>query len=308
MNSLLPQHREVLNDITTDVQAIVDNHMAQQNLWYPSELLPALEDFKRHDLPPELASGLVLNLLTEDGLPYFLALLVAHLGDEGPLFEWSKIWTAEEDRHGAAIKMYLHRTLRRDQLIRVEKMQANYLSSGFWPEWSKDPYRLLAYVVMQERATQYSHAAIARRAASVDPVLRTMMSKIAGDESRHHDAYVGMFRALLERNPSHAIEAFYLVIKNFAMPGANVPGFSELSIIQDRTGMFGAKEFADIIVEATDKLNFWSLTDLDERGENARDSIDKTIKLLRRVAERSAKQSKRTLQINFLGDNVTVEV
>lgn len=302
--NLHPQHAEALRDINPDVANIIRIHESQKPEWFPTELIP--ENWKGTKLPPELAAGLTLNLLTEDGLPYFLSLLVTHLGDEGPLFEWNKLWTSEEKLHGTAIQLYLYECLGREERIRVERMEKQYLRVGFWPDWSRDPFKLLAYVVLQERATQFSHAAIARKAASVDPVLRTLMSKIAGDESRHHDAYVSMFGALLKRDPSHAVTALHSVIKYFKMPGAGVDGFQALSQIQERSGMFGAKEFRYIIVEACDKLGIWELTGLSGDAEKAREDIQKTIKLLERVDERNQRQAKKEIPITFLDGNISI--
>jgi len=216
MHTLHPEAREAMTAIATVIASVVKDHESKQRLWMPSELIPNQHQFPK--LPPEIAGLLTLNSLTEDGLPFFLSLLVKHLGDEGAIWDWNRLWSAEEDRHGRVIGLYLYSTLSRETLIDIERMQYAYMRSGFWPNWSNDPFQLIAYVVLQEQATWLSHAGIARRAVDVDPVLVSILSKVAGEEHKHYQAYLAMFEALLAHNPSHAIKSLFLSVKGFDMP------------------------------------------------------------------------------------------
>lgn len=296
--------KEAMATIAPTIQRVVTEHEANQRLWMPSELIPYEHKFPR--LPPELAGLLALNLLTEDGLPYFMALLVKHLGDEGPIWEWNRLWTAEEDRHGQVIKRYLYQTLVRDELIALEEMQYHYLRSGFWPQWSNDPYQLFSYVLLQEQATWLSHAGIARQAKSVDPVLTTIMGKVSGEELKHYQAYLKMFQALMEINPSHAVCSILAVVKKFSMPGTSIPGFTELATLQVRLQVFGPIEFSNLVSKLWDTLNIGRLTNLESYGDQARDKLAKRMSILEQYAKRAAEGGREIIPLAFLRKTVTV--
>ncbi len=293
------RHQELLTALQPTVADVTRQHVASQNLWMPSELLP--KGFETQAISEATAAMLTMNLLTEDGLPYFLSLLVHHLGDEGALFEWSRVWTSEEDRHGAAIKLYLREALPQEQFLAVERMQHSYLTDGFWPKWENSPIRLIAYVVLQERATQLSHAGIAKRAKHEDPVLQKMLGRISAEEHRHHLVYFAFFERLFELDPTECLQALSKVVGTFEMPGHQMPAFSEIAYLQARLGVFGPRELADIITDVWKKLTIDTVSNLNESGERARDTLAKQIKTLYRVADRMDKQAPRTVDLSLLG-------
>ena len=228
MNQIANRGREMLVAIDPVIRVVYEDHIRKQQLWMPTELLPTV--FRPSPIPSSITAMLVLNLLTEDGLPYFFGLLTKHLGAEHAIWDWTRVWTAEEDRHGRALQIYLDQVLAREQLIAMERMQYNYLKHGFWPDWGNDPVKLLAYVVLQEQATKVSHLGIALAAKDHDDVLFGLMKKIAAEEAKHHIAYLKMFKAALVLNPNHALEALLFVIRKFAMPGNGITGFGSLPL------------------------------------------------------------------------------
>lgn len=294
MNHIAARGHEILTAINPVIRGVYEDHIRKQQLWMPSELLPA--KFKAAPVPSSVTAMLVLNLLTEDGLPYFFGLLTKHLGAEHAIWDWTRVWTGEEDRHGRALQLYLDQALTREQLIGVERLQYNYLKHGFWPDWGGDPVKLLAYVVLQELATKDSHLGIAIAAKDHDDVLFSLMKKIAAEEAKHHMAYLKMFQAALEQDPTHALEALLFVIRNFAMPGNGIDGFSVLSEIQAHMNVFGPMQFAEIVDEVALKLGIKNMLGLDASGEKAREEILASVRILRRLAER--KRAKQTLALN----------
>ena len=305
MNKIDPALLEAMKAIEPVIEKVTEDHEAKQRLWMPAELIP--EEHKFPELPPEITGMLVLNLLTENGLPYFLMMLVKHLGDQGAIWNWSRLWTAEEDRHGNVIQLYLQQSLNHKQLTEIERMQFSYLRDGFSPDWSNDPFRLLSYVVIQEKATQVSHKGIARHAASVDPVLQGIFGRISAEEKKHHEAYLAMFGALLEANPSHAVIALHDTVKDFAMPGASVKGFDQLTILQQRLNAFGPAQLAEIMKLVWDELEIGSLANLSPEAEKARVDMSKRSRRLEKLAERLSSKEKK-VYLPFLGSDVTVTV
>lgn len=280
-------HTEILLAIEPAVTQIVARHEARKSgasLWMPTELFPS-EPLKE-SIPPDITAMLVLNLLTEDGLPYFTSLLTEHLGESSALRDWTRRWTAEEDRHGTAIKRYLHAVLKKEQVVAIEQLQFAYLRAGFNPDWSRDPLKLLAYVVLQEYATQVSHHRIAERARHHATVLPSLLWQIGAEERQHHLVYLDFFKLALQHEPNACLEALLFVIKSFAMPGEEISEFSEFSRLQARADVFGPRQFAKIVSSVTETLSLATLTGLSPSGAAARDGIMKLIHVLNRVARR----------------------
>ncbi len=161
-----PVQRDVLEALEPFVTARTQAHLDRRKLWFPNELMSAgadaavpvdtelqqLRDAAR-GLPDQVRVALAINLLTEEGLPHFHRLIAVHLGNESPWSTWNNLWTAEEDRHGCVMRDYV-RDARIFDMDALERMQYRYIESGFNPAWERDPYRLLAYTSLQERATQ----------------------------------------------------------------------------------------------------------------------------------------------------------
>ncbi len=281
---------ELLVSLDKKVSEIVDRHekITNKRLWMPTELIFGREI--NTSIPPEITAMLVLNLLTEDGLPYFTSLLTEHLGESSALRDWTRRWTAEEDRHGTAIKRYLHVSLQPEQVIAVERLQFQYLRAGFNPDWGRDPLKLIAYVVLQEYATQVSHHRIAERAKNHCKVLAQMLWQIGAEERQHHQVYLAFFKHLLQCEPDACLVAFLSVLKSFAMPGEEISEFAEFSRLQATAGVFGPRQFARIVSAVCDTLGLATLTDLNASGREAQEKIMKLVKVIERAAQRPLHQ------------------
>src|SRR5690349_23203042 len=108
---------EVLGAMEGFIRKQIEAHKERRKLWFPNELQPAdagatpedealltrMRDAAR-GIPVAVLVALALNLLTEEGLPHFHRLIAAHFGSGNAWSEWNYTWTAEEDRHGCAIR------------------------------------------------------------------------------------------------------------------------------------------------------------------------------------------------------------
>ena len=218
-NPDLGAQRDVLDAVAPQVAEFMQRHRDSRKLWMPSDLLPAHEQSDaEHDaeiaalrerargLPDSVRVALALNLLTEEGLPHFHRLVAQYMGHDGVWAEWNNLWTAEEDRHGCILRDYV-RDARLFDMRALEQMQYQYIESGFNPEWKDDPYRLLAYTSLQEKATQTSHANAGRLAGQYEPKLQKILAHICADEARHYAFYRDSFTAVLkaDTNPEVGI-------------------------------------------------------------------------------------------------------
>lgn len=288
-----PAQIEVLTALEPAVIREMDAHKARRKLWFPNDLMPAdaesapareAEILQMREaargLPDVVRIALALNLLTEEGLPHFHRLIAVYFGPASPWSDWNNLWTAEEDRHGCAMRDYV-RDARIFDMRAVEVMQFKYIEAGFEPEWQQDPYRLLAYTSLQEKATQISHANTGRLAAGREPMLQRMLAHVAGDESRHYQFYRAVFGEILRADTERALDSLLKVTLGFAMPGHNIPGFAEMSEVLGRGGVFGTRHYQGIVEEL---LEFWGIGALTGLSPHAQTTQERLMKVPARLA------------------------
>lgn len=304
---------EVLAAVEPAVEQAMEEHKAKRKLWYPNDHLPAderatakvdaeiarLRDAAR-GLPDSVRVAFALNLLTEEGLPHFHRLIAVHFGMSSPWGTWNNLWTAEEDRHGCAMRDYV-RDARLFNMRALEELQYQYIEAGFDPDWEHDPYRLLAYTSLQEKATQVSHANTGRMCRSIEPTGQRVLAHIAGDESRHYAFYRAVFAAILAQDPNRALQSLQKVTLGFAMPGHNIDGFGDMARVLERAGVFGPRDYSGIVVELLEFWNIGSLTGLSPLGREAQDKLMKVPARLNRVADYAdSKSQKKTYKFPFI--------
>lgn len=266
------------------VERNMARHVESRKLWMPSDLAPASEqmtDEQVRDLRelPERARGipdavrvsLALNLLTEEGLPHFHRLIAVYMGNDNAWSRWNFLWTAEEDRHGCVLRDYV-RDARLFDMEAFERLQYQYLEAGFDPEWDNDPYRLLAYTSLQERATQAAHANTGKLAAKYEPLIQRILGRVAADESRHFQFYRDAFIGLLEVDPTRAMESALKVMPRLAMPGHNIGGYVDMADVVYRSGIYGPREYRKVVSEC---LDAWGIADLQPQDAAGREAQDK---------------------------------
>jgi acyl-[acyl-carrier-protein] desaturase len=310
-----PDQIETLVALAPYVREQTSLHQGRRTLWFPNDLQPADDQNTeeqeaelrqmREDargLPDPVRVALALNLLTEEGLPHFHRLISTHLGNESPWSLWNNLWTAEEDRHGCIMRDYV-RDARVFNMGAMERLQFQYLDAGFEPDWEHDPYRLLAYTSLQEKATQVSHANTGRICGKYEGRIQRVLAHISGDESRHYQFYRACFGEILRNDPNRALVSLQKVTLGFAMPGHNIAGFDDMSEVVRRAGIFGPRQYQGIVEEL---LEFWQIggmTGLDAVGQDAQEKLMKVPSRLARVADYlDAKTQKRNFQFHFIYD------
>ena len=308
---------DVLKTLEGLVRDLMAQHMQKRRLWFSSDFLPADEQMDEDkgralDKLRERARGIVdavrvavvVNLLTEEGLPHFHRVFSNYLGNDNIWSKWNFLWTAEEDRHGAVLRDYARDT-RLFRFREIEMMQHAYNVAGFTPGWDQDPYRVFVYTTLQERATQFSHRNTGRLAGQHEPTLKKILDQVAADEARHFTFYRRVFKAILEVDPNRALQSALAIIPSLQMPGATMPHFREMADVIRRTGIYGPWDYKQIV---EDTLAFWKIdvmTGLNEAGRKAQDKIMTIPGRLQKVAEYVEQRSKaKTFSFNFLNDSL----
>ncbi len=281
----------LLHELAPATSRLLDRHLSVAKQWYPFEDVPwsHSSDFVRDEwdanvypLPDGVRAALLVNLLTEDNLPYYTNTLLRFAPKNHPLHEWSGRWTAEEWRHSAAMRDWILATRAIDPW-HLEDMRMVQMSTGIVPQ-APSLADTLAYVALQELATQVAHR---NTSQALDRTLRgkKIMSQIAGDEGLHHAFYRDLATAAIEIDPSYMVVAIARQLRGFRMPGTGIPDFANLERVIADAGIFDAEQYVSQVVCPT--LNAWNLDELEglsEEAAHARDKINRTVSALKRIA------------------------
>ena len=272
------------------VAGLVDRHLANTKEWFPHRLVPWSRGEDMGDdyewdptaspLPDEVRSALIVDLLTEDNLPYYFETIYNLFGKHDSWGTWARRWTAEEGRHSIVIRDYLSvtRAVDLDDLERGRMAQVS-LGEVPHPETVCDG---LAYVTLQELATKISHRNTGRLLE--DKVGFNVMARVAGDEQLHHVFYRDAATAALEIDPNGMVIAIDRQVTNFAMPGTGIPDFKAHAKAIANAGIYDLQIHHDQILEPI-VLGHWKieeLTGLSDEAERARDNV---LKYMRRVSK-----------------------
>ena len=310
---------EVLSYLESNVKEWIKDHIEKRKLWFSSDFLPADEKMndnqeknikqlrdRSRGVKDEVRVAVALNLLTEEGLPHFHRLIAQHLGDRSFWSKWNNMWTAEEDRHGAAIRDYV-RDARLFSFREVELMQFHYIESGFNPDWDKDPYKVFVYTTLQERATQVSHKNTGKLAGQDEPLLNGILSNIAADEAKHYTFYRSVFKEVLKLDPNRAMLSAADIMPAIDMPGISMPNFRDMADVVRRIGIYGPRDYKKIVEEA---IKFWEIeliTGLNDLAQKAQEKILSIPKRLEKVAEYIEKRTEsKTFSFDFIYNRILV--
>ena len=172
------------------------------------------------------------------------------------------------------------------------------------PDWQQDPYRLLAYTSLQERATQMAHANTGRNCAQYEPKIQRILAHISGDESRHYAFYRAVFAEILKHDASVARNSLLKVMPALAMPGHNICDYDHMSDVVRRAGIYGPRHYQEIVEELLGFWNIGALTGLSGEGAAAQDKLMKIPARLQRMAQYldAKATAERTFRFDFIYD------
>ncbi len=286
----------LLLELEPVVAGELDRHENVAREWFPHEYIPWSEG-RTYDgilggeawvpedstIPDVARTALIVNLLTEDNLPSYHFEIARLFGRDGAWGTWVHRWTAEEGRHGVAIRDYLSVTRAVDP-IALERARMIHMGTGFQAQ-DDDMLHTLAYVSFQELATRISHRNTGT--ASQDPICEQLLARIAADENLHMIFYRNLLAAAFEREPSLTMQAVNDVVQNFQMPGHSIEGFTRKSVQIANAGIYDLRQHRDqVLVPVLRQWKVWDIEGLDAEGEKARQSLDEFLAGLDTAAER----------------------
>lgn len=317
------------------MQQLLDLLKPVEQCWQPADFMPepsgdGFEERVREmrertaAIPDEYLVTFVGDMITEEALPTYMAMLNSLDGirDETGASDtawarWTRLWTAEENRHGDVMNKYMYLT-GRVNMRAVESTIQRLIASGMDPKTENNPYLGFVYTSFQERATKVSHTNTAVDAKKYgDEVLSSMCRNIAADEARHEVGYGKIVEQLFMRDPDGAMLAFAdMMRKQIVMPAhmmndgeheQNTGGrnlFADFSAIAEKTGTYTAWDYADIMEFLIKKWDVPSRKGLKPEAEEAQQYLCKLPDRIRKLAERSAarkaKQPKKSVPFSWI--------
>ncbi|PTA43365.1 acyl-ACP desaturase [Micromonospora sp. RP3T] len=287
----------LLTELEPVVEKNLDRHLSLAKEWFPHEYVP-WSDGRTFDGPlggeawseadstlPEAArTALIVNLLTEDNLPSYHHEIASLFGRDGAWGTWVHRWTAEEGRHGTAIRDYLTVSRAVDP-VALERARMVHMSAGYRNVHDDEVLHSLAYVSFQELATRISHRNTGR--ATGDPVCEALLSRVAADENLHMVFYRNLLAAAFELAPDQAMRAVADVLADFQMPGVGIDGFARKSVAIALAGIYDLRQHRDeVVVPVLRQWNLFEVTGLTGDGEAAREQIAAHLDMLETQAAR----------------------
>ncbi|GAA1371818.1 acyl-ACP desaturase [Catellatospora chokoriensis] len=286
----------LLRELEPVVETNLNRHLATAKEWFPHEYVPWSQgsDFdgplggqawepSQSKLSEVARTSLIVNLLTEDNLPSYHHEIATLYGRDGAWGTWVHRWTAEEGRHGVAIRDYLLTTRAVDP-IALERARMVHMETGFTAD-HPDVLGSLSYVSMQELATRVAHRNTGR--ISGDPICDALLAKVAADENLHMLFYRNLLMASFELVPNATMEAILRVVKSFQMPGHTIENFGRKSVQIAMAGIYDLRIHHDeVVMPVLRQLKVLERTGLSAEGERAREELVEVLGKLDAAASR----------------------
>ncbi|AMU70605.1 acyl-ACP desaturase [Mycobacteroides abscessus] len=312
---------ELLYELEPVVEENVHRHLGVTKDWNPHDYVPWSEgkNYKAlggQDWDPEQSKlsevakiAMITNLLTEDNLPSYHREIAMNFTMDGPWGTWVNRWTAEENRHGIAIRDYLVVTRSVDP-VELEKLRVEQMTRGFSPGQNRQDelfaeslFDSVVYVTFQELATRVSHRNTGK--ACAEPVADELLKRISTDENLHMIFYRNIVEAGLEIAPNQAVKAVHKVLDNFTMPGYTIPGFRRNAVTIATGGVYDPQSHLDeVVMPVLRKWRIFERDDITGEGEWYREDLARVVTDLKKTSadfeevkakylERQAKRAER---------------
>src|SRR3989442_4820472 len=217
-------YRDLLPSLEGHFASLLARHKeaAGKTAWTYPQFLP-LEAFRANAIEqPTLSATAYLAvetaLLTEVNLPWYTAGLSRGLEScPGPIQEFVRVWTSEEDQHATLLESYLLLTGGGDHAARARSRKA--MIAGGWSHTLAGPFEGMVYTAMQEAATRTFYLCAARACGEESPTLASALRRIAKDETLHMAFYRDVVKAHLDLD-SNYLRPLAAVMLRFEMPWA----------------------------------------------------------------------------------------
>ena len=304
---------QLLTELEPVVEANLNRHMRMRKDWNPHDFIPwsdgknyyALggQDWEpgQSQLSEVAQTAMVQNLLTEDNLPAYHREIAMNFGMDGPWGQWVNRWTAEENRHGIALRDYLVVTRAVDP-VQLEELRVEQVTRGFSPGqnqqgdlFAESLFDSVIYVTFQELATRVSHRNTGK--ACNEPIADQLLQRVSADENLHMIFYRDVSEAGLEVAPNQAMASLHRVLRNFKMPGFTVPEFRRKAVIIAVGGVYDPRiHLDDVVMPVLKKWRIFEREDFTGEAARMRDDLGVLVEELQEACDKFEVAKQRRLE------------
>ncbi|MGZ4584640.1 MAG: acyl-ACP desaturase [Mycobacterium sp.] len=303
----------LLHELEPLVEQLLNRHMTMTKDWNPHDYIP-WSDGKNfyalggQDWDPEESKlsdvaqvAMVQNLLTEDNLPSYHREIAMNFSMDGAWGTWVNRWTAEENRHGIALRDYLVVTRSIDP-VELEKLRVEQMTRGFSPGqnqqgdlFAESLFDSVVYVTFQELATRISHRNTGK--ACNESVADQLLQRVSADENLHMIFYRDVSEAGLEIAPNQAMKSLHRVLRNFKMPGYTVPEFRRKAVIIAVGGVYDPRvHLDDVVMPVLKKWRIFEREDFTGEAAAMRDDLALLVEELEEACDKFEESKRRRLE------------
>ena len=304
---------QLLHELEPVVETNLNRHLSMAKNWNPHDYIP-WSDGKNYyalggaDWDPEQSKlsevaqvAMVQNLLTEDNLPSYHREIAMNFGMDGAWGNWVNRWTAEENRHGIALRDYLLVTRAIDP-VELEKLRLEQVTRGFSPGqngqgdlFAESLFDSVIYVTFQELATRVSHRNTGK--ACDETVADQLLARVSADENLHMIFYRDVSEAGLEIAPNQAMKSLHRVLRNFTMPGYTVPEFRRKAVIIAVGGIYDPRiHLDDVVLPVLKKWRIFEREDFTGEAASMRDDLALLVEELKEACDKFEESKRRRLE------------
>jgi acyl-[acyl-carrier-protein] desaturase len=304
---------QLLHELEPVVETNLNRHLSMAKNWNPHDYIP-WSDGKNYyalggaDWDPDQSKlsevaqvAMVQNLLTEDNLPSYHREIAMNFGMDGAWGNWVNRWTAEENRHGIALRDYLLVTRAIDP-VELEKLRLEQVTRGFSPGqngqgdlFAESLFDSVIYVTFQELATRVSHRNTGK--ACDETVADQLLARVSADENLHMIFYRDVSEAGLEIAPNQAMKSLHRVLRNFTMPGYTVPEFRRKAVIIAVGGIYDPRiHLDDVVMPVLKKWRIFEREDFTGEAASMRDDLALLVEELKEACDKFEESKRRRLE------------
>ena len=304
---------QLLHELEPVVETNLNRHLSMTKNWNPHDYIP-WSDGKNYyalggaDWDPEQSKlsevaqvAMIQNLLTEDNLPSYHREIAMNFGMDGAWGNWVNRWTAEENRHGIALRDYLLVTRAIDP-VELEKLRLEQVTRGFSPGqngqgdlFAESLFDSVIYVTFQELATRVSHRNTGK--ACNETVADQLLARVSADENLHMIFYRDVSEAGLEIAPNQAMKSLHRVLRNFTMPGYTVPEFRRKAVIIAVGGIYDPRiHLDDVVMPVLKKWRIFEREDFTGEAASMRDDLALLVEELKEACDKFEESKRRRLE------------
>jgi acyl-[acyl-carrier-protein] desaturase len=294
---------QLLHELEPVVENNLNRHLTMAKDWNPHDYIPWSDgrnyyalggedwDPEQSQLPEGAEVAMLQNLLTEDNLPSYHREIAMNMGMDGAWGNWINRWTAEENRHGIALRDYLVVTRAIDP-VELEMLRMEQVTRGFSPGqnhqgdlFAENIFDSVLYVTFQELATRVSHRNTGK--ACQESVADKLLARVSGDENLHMIFYRDLGEAGFEIAPDQAMHALHRVLRNFKMPGFTVPEFRRKAVVIAAGGVYDPRiHLDDVVMPVLKKWRIFDREDFTGAAAQMRDDLGLLVEELEVACEK----------------------